>query len=1125
MRIIYCICIALLMLSCNTRKNQLFELLPASQTGINFVNSIVEDARYNILDFEYVYNGGGVAVGDFNNDQLQDLFFTGNQVDNALYLNAGNFTFKDITKSARVASPGKWCSGAATVDINGDGWQDLYVCANMELDAAKRANQMFINQGLDKNGHPVFKDFAPVMGIADTGYSTQAAFFDYDKDNDLDLYILTNEVEIFFPNQYREKISDGSARNNDRLFRNDGPGADGLPRFTLVSKAAGIKMEGYGLGLAISDLNQDGWPDIYVTNDYLSNDLLWMNRKDGTFYNAAPKLFKHTSQFAMGNDVADLNNDGWSDLFALDMLPYSNERKKLFIPANNYSKYLNNDKHGYEYQYVRNTVQLSNGFGIVDTAGAPFSEIGCFLGLQETDWSWSPLLIDPDNDGYRDILITNGFPKDVSDQDFGVFRSNTNYLRTSKVELLSMIPEVKVSNFAFRNLGNLHFENTTKAWGLERPSFSNGAAYADLDNDGDLDYIVSNIDDQPFVYRNTLNEQKEKPHYLRLSLKGIKGNPQGYGAKIWAYHQGKLLQYQEQSPIRGYLGSVEQIIHLGLGDIKMLDSLRVVWPDDRTQLLQKVKADQVLTIDQSKASGKYSYLKKVAPALLADLGSALHVNYRHEEAEFIDFNIQRTLPHKLSQSGPALVAGDINGDGLEDLFITGSFPNPGDVLLQQPNGQFGAAQPLPLVDAKAGESTGAALFDADGDGDNDLYVVRGGYEFAPNSAEYQDLLYLNQGKGQWQLQKNALPTETFSGSCVKAADFDQDGDLDLFVGGRCTPGKYPLPSSSMLLRNDSRKGQVKFTDVTQQLAPALSNLGMITDAIWTDADQDKQVDLLLVGEWMPIAFFKNQKGKLVNVSKSSGLEAKLGWWNSLLGADFDGDGDTDYLAGNLGLNTLLKASPTEPVQIASADFDDNGNYDPILFQYGTGLDGKRSPYVFNTRDDLIKQWLLMRDRYPKYTDFTQATFDNLLLPAEKQKALIKKANCFQSSYIENLGGGHFAIKPLPNVAQMAPLYGMTAADVNQDGKLDVIAATNGFDPDVFTGRYDALNGLVLLGNGKGSFEALPWQRSGLLVKGDGKACIQLRAANGNPLFLISQNRGALKAYGIAKVKNQGDEKE
>lgn len=1114
MRIIFCLIIGLLLWSCTARKKTLFELVIAEQTGVNFVNSIVEDARYNILDFEYVYNGGGVAVGDFNNDELQDLFFTGNQVNNALYLNSGNFKFKDISKTAGITSPGKWCSGAAVVDINGDGWQDLYVCANMELEAEKRANQFYINQGLDGQGNPVFKDFAPIMGVADTGYSTQAAFFDCDKDNDLDLYVLTNEVEIFFPNQYRDKINDGSARNNDRLYRNDGPGADGLPRFTLISKAAGITMEGYGLGLAISDINQDGWPDIYVTNDYLANDLLWMNQKNGSFYNAAPKLLKHTSQFAMGNDVADINNDGWSDLFSLDMLPFTNERKKLFLPANNYSKYLNNEKYGYQYQYVRNTLQLSNGFGETDTTGAPFSEIACFLGLHETEWSWSPLMIDPDNDGLRDILITNGFPKDVSDQDFGVFRANTNYLRTTKEELLAMIPEVKVSNFAFHNQGELKFENVTKTWGLERPSFSNGAAYADLDNDGDLDYIVCNIDETPFLYRNTLNEGKEKPHYLRLAFKGVKGNPQGFGAKIWAYQQGQLLQYQEQFTIRGYLGSVESILHLGLGAVNELDSLRVVWPDDRVQVLKKVKVDRVLTLDQKQANGKYNYEKKNGKPLLQDQSSQLALNYLHQEAEFIDYNIQRTLPHKLSQSGPALAVGDVNGDGLEDVIVTGSYPNPGDVLLQQKNGQFQAPQALDLAGAKAGESTGAVLFDADGDGDKDLYIVRGGYEFAPNSAEYQDLFFLNEGGGKLSLQKNAIPAETYSGSCVKAADFDGDGDQDLFVGGRCVPGKYPSPAPSMLLRNDSKgSGQVKFNDVSGAVAPELFDLGMITDAIWVDVDQDQQIDLMLAGEWMPLTLFKNQKGILRKVETENGLEKHLGWWNSLLNGDFDQDGDEDFLAGNLGLNSLFKASESEPIQYLSADFDDNGNYDFILFQYGLGLDGKRRPYVYHTRDDLIKQWLMMRDRFPKYSNYATATFDNLLQPAEREKASSRSVNFLQSSYIENLGKGRFSIHPLPASAQFAPIYGMSAADIDQDGHLDVILATNGFDADVFTGRYDALNGLVLKGNGKGTFQALPWQRSGVVVKGDGKACVPIKGADGQIRFLMSQNRGRLMVFG------------
>jgi hypothetical protein len=679
-----------------------------------------------------------------------------------------------------------------------------------------------------------------------------------------------------------------------------------------------------------------------------------------------------------------------------------------------------------------------------------------------------------------------------------------------------MIPEVKVSNFAFRNKGNLQFESMAKAWGLERPSFSNGAAYADLDNDGDLDYVVNNIDEAPFLYRNTLNEQKNKPHYLRLKFAGNHGNPHGLGAKVWAYANGKILHYQEHWNVRGYLSSMELTLHIGLGSVAQLDSLRIVWPDDRLQVLRQVKVDQVLTLEQTQATRKYKYSSSSSSALLREISKELNLNYVHQEADFIDFNIQRTLPHKLSQSGPALAVGDINGDGLEDVFITGSFPNSGELLFQQKNGQFSAPQSVDLPPGtKKGESTAAVLFDADGDGDKDLYIVRGGYEFAPNSAEYQDLFLRNEGQGILTLQLEAIPSENFSGSCVQAADYDGDGDLDLFVGGRCTPGKYPLPSQSLLLRNDSNgSGQVKFTDVTTKLAPELSQAGMITAALWVDVDQDRQLDLMLAGEWMPLTWFKNQGGKLQWIKQGSGLENHIGWWNSLAMGDFDQDGDQDFLAGNLGLNSLLKASANEPLQIASADFDDNGNYDPILFQYGTGLDGKRRPYVFNTRDDLIKQWLLMRDRFPKYADFASATFDNVLKPEEKQKALLRSANYLQSSFVENLGKGKFAIKALPNKAQWAPIYGILPTDLNRDGYLDMLMSTNGFDADVFTGRYDALNGLVMLGDGNGGFRALSWQESGVLVKGDGKACVAIQGTGGQAWFLMSQNRNKLMVFGL-----------
>jgi hypothetical protein len=1113
-----------LLLCCSCEKwgkKTLFVLKKPSETGIQFANNIVEDARYNILDFEYVYNGGGVAIGDFNQDNKPDIFFSGNQVDNALYLNLGNFQFKDVSKTAGITAPGQWCSGAAVADVNGDGRDDIYVCANMDLVTEKRANLLYINQGLDQNGVPIFKNLAQTCGVADTGYSTHAAFFDYDKDQDLDLYVLTNEVEIFFPNQFRDKVNDGSAKNNDRLYRNDGLGADGLPHYTLVNQVAGIKMEGYGLGLAVNDINQDGWADIYVTNDYLSNDFLYLNQQNGTFKDYAKHFFKHTSHSAMGNDVGDLNNDGWADLYALDMLPYNNERKKQMISANAYQKYINNERYGYQFQYVRNTLQVNNGFRGLDTSAAAFSEVACLTGLQATDWSWSPLMVDVNNDGWRDLLITNGFPKDVSDQDFGMFRANTNLMRTSKMELLGMIPAVKIPNFAYQNLGGLHFQDMTADWGLNQASFSNGAAHADLDGDGDLDYVVNNINETAFVYENTLNQQKEKPHYLRLAFEGEKGNAKGFGAKVWVHAGGKT-QYYEQTPIRGYLSSVEPVLHIGLGEIATIDSIRVVWPNDQTQVLKKIKADQVFTLKQNQAKGTYIYVVSVEKPLLENLSTGLGLNPDTKEIDFIDFNVQRTLPRKFSQAGPALAVADVDGDADDDLYVGGSFEKPGTIWLQQDNGRFKPGAALPQPAYKQSEEQSALFFDADGDGDKDLYVAVGGYIFKSQQDFYQDRFYTNEGRGQFKLAPDALPKDISSTSSIKGCDYDRDGDIDLFIGARVLPRNYPLPASCKILKNVSgNKDQPRFEDVTAQIAPDLNKIGLISDALWTDVDQDGWMDLLLCGDWMPITLLKNKKGQLVKQEKT-GVEAYSGWWNSLLGGDFDEDGDIDYIAGNFGENTLYKANEKEPIQVVAKDFDANGNLDPVLFHYNFGADGKRRPYVLHSRDDLIKQWLATRDRYPKYADFAKATRNDLFKPEELEGAYDAKVNYLKSAMIENLGKGRFRLKPLHQVAQMAPLQGMSCGDWNEDGHLDILASTNDFSPEVFGGRCDALNGLLLLGNGKGDFTAQSWQKSGVVVPGDGRACVRLvqRGTPARNLYIMSQNRGPLRVFAEQQTTNK-----
>ena len=785
-----------------------------------------------------------------------------------------------------------------------------------------------MNQGAKNGQPPVFREMAKEYGIADDSYTTNAAFFDYDNDGDLDLYVLTDVIDEY-PNVYRTKITDGSSPNSDRLYRNDYNEQLKHPVFTDVSMKAGVRLEGYGLGLNITDINRDGWKDIYVTNDYLSDDLLFINNRDGTFTDRAADYFKHTSNTAMGNDVNDINNDGLVDVVALDMMSRNNQRKKMLLGPNDYQTYLNNDQYHHAYQYVRNTLQLNQGnlpTATADSSHPVFSDVSLLADVAETDWSWTPMVVDFDHDGFRDLIVTNGFPRDVTDRDFMTFRAESGSV-ASWDYILRQIPVVKINNYAFRNNGSrkpgdLTFEDVTEKWGINTPSFSNGAAYGDLDNDGDLDYVVNNINDSAFVYRNNLIESKpEKANYLRVKFVGADQNRMGLGAFV-ELHYGKNNEQQqvyEHSPYRGYLSTVEPIAHFGLGAVSTINEVRIIWPAHNgqpslQQTLRNVKANQVLTVDIRNAREPLTQPAKQASRLFTEVTDSLGITYQHREPEYIDFNIQKLLPHKFSQYGPAVSVGDVNGDGLDDLFLGGSRLNKGRFLVQMPSGTFVEKDLLPTETgpnsttlAKGEEDLGTLLFDADGDGDLDLYIASGGIEGMANTPAFQDRLYLNDGKGSFLPSHDSLPKNMVSKSCVKAADYDRDGDLDLFVGGRVEPDHYPKPVSSLILRNDgSSAGHVRFTDVTKSVAPGLLNIGLVCDALWTDADNDGWPDLMLAGEFMPLTLLKNQRGTLQKTD--CGLEPQKGWWNSLVAGDFDSDGDIDYVAGNLGRNARMKAS-------------------------------------------------------------------------------------------------------------------------------------------------------------------------------------------------------------------------
>lgn len=1106
------VCFVFLFISCK-KDSTLFELKSPDQTGISFNNEIIESDSFNILTDEYIFNGGGVAVADFDQNGLPDLFFTGNQVPNRLYLNEGGFKFKDISEPSGIMASEKWCTGSVIVDINNDGWPDIYVATAMKNGPGERNNLLFVNQGKDSSGKVTFKEMAESYGIADPGNSMGAAFIDYDLDGDLDLYVLNNEQLSAKPTNFRPKVTDGSAVNNDSFYRNNGDGT-----FTNVTIEAGITFEGFGLGLVIADVNNDGWPDIHISNDYITNDILYINNQDGTFSNQTQVNLRHQSQFSMGSDIADFNNDGLPDLITIDMLGEDNYRKKTTIGKNVYQTYINNEQFGYEYQYVRNMLHLNNGPGI------PFSEIGLMAGVYQTDWSWAPLFGDVDNDGLRDLLITNGFPRDITDKDFANYRADVGNIATIR-QLLDSIPIVKIPNYAYRNMGNLRFEDSTDGWGLNKPSFSNGAVLVDLDLDGDLDYVVNNINDPAFIFENKLNKSKNPPNYLRVKLKGSAKNNQGLGAKILLRPTPESLLYQELQVVRGYMSSVEDVLHFGLDTIDSVGELTVIWPDGKESKFLNIAANQVLAVDYSAAQvGKNSLaILDLAPSqnFLFEVSESLGISFVHQEEDKIDFNIQRTLPHKLTQFGPAMAVGDLNGDGREDLVIGSASGFSPVWFAQLEDGKFIRKELLP-GENPIFEETGILLFDLDNDGDLDMYLVSGSAEFLPEAAEYLDRIYLNDGKGNFTLDKN-FSTIKANGSTVRGADFDGDGFLDLFVGGRSPIGKFPLAEKSFLLKNENGL----LTDVTDQLAPGLREVGMVTDAVWSDINGDGKVDLIVVGELMPITIFINQGGKFEKL-QNTGLENYLGWWNSIATADFDQDGDSDFVIGNLGANNSHHPTFERPVKIYAKDFDNNGSVDPVFFAYYKDKQGGvYNSFPSHFWDDLMGQSPMFRRKFDRYKYFALSTEATFFTEEEKKDVLILTGNFDRTIWVENLGNGKFTVHELPIPAQIAPTNGIVADDINGDGFSDILMVGNDYGNEIFIGRLDASVGLLLLGDGKGSFEPVNPRESGFVVPGDAKSLVKLSPSQGAPLYFASQNRGKLlafrSAYEEAKTFSFGQE--
>jgi len=1114
------ICLPVLF-SCH-KEQTLFENISSSHSGITFNNSITESDSLNPFDVVNLYNGGGIGIGDFNNDGLQDIYFAGNMVPGKLYLNKGDFKFEDITDKADVAGLGRWERGISIIDINNDGLMDIYIANTIYKDSLRRRNILYINQGMDKNGIPHFKDMAAEYGLDIHVQSTMASFFDYDNDGDLDMYLTVNEASNGTkPSDFAHRNSSNTPPSIGRLYRNDWDSTLKHPVFHDVSQQAGMKFEGYGHSATICDINNDGWKDIYVSDDFISSNILYINNHDGTFTNRTKDYFKHTSLNSMGQDVVDINNDGLPDVIELDMNPEDNYRKKMMMVGNSYQPFEN---FGYQYQYVRNTLQLNQGptTGQNDTIGIPaFSDIGFMSGISQTDWSWCPLITDFDNDSYRDLIITNGFPRDISDHDFVAYREASKGI-ASPIFLLGHVPQIKLHNYAFRNKGDLTFKDVTSDWGFDLPTYSSGAAYADFDNDGAMDVVINNINNEALLYRNTARDKDTTTtNFLQIKFQGNQQNINGIGAIASIYYDHGKLQVYDNNPYRGYISSDQNIAHFGLGKIKTIDSVLIRWYNGMEQTIKNVKANQVLKVSLDNANKIYSYSGAMIDtvALFTNVTISDGINYTHKDYDFVDFNIQPLLPHKFSEYCPAVAVGDVDGNGMDDMIVGGDALNPTQLFLQLTDGRF-TQKNLYAKNFDPNENhkdEGILIFDANGDGKPDIYISSGGYKNAPGNKNYQDRLYINDGKGNFTVDSFALPQNYTSKLCVRAFDYNKDGKMDLFVSGRVNPWNYPKPASSFIFRNDSGNGITKFTDVTDEVAPDLKNIGLVSDALFTDFDNDGQTDLILAGEWMPVTFLKNLNGKFKRVN--TGIDSKPGWWNTIAAGDFRHTGRMDYIVGNLGLNTIYNASDSFPIYITAADYDKNGTYDAITSLYLPDKNGVKKEFPLFSRDDMLKQMIMLKKKYPDYKSFAAATIEDMLSPEQIKNSQRLKATYLQSAYFRNDGNGKFTIIPLPKEAQVSALNGMVVEDFDGDGNLDVAMNGNDYGTEVNQGRFDALNGLVLKGDGKGNFKPMSILQSGICIPGDGKALVKYLDSKGHLTLVASQHMGMLKMFSLRRKVN------
>lgn len=1065
--------------SCKPRidtDKQLFTLLPSSSTKIDFVNRLKETGQENIIEYLYFNNGAGVAAGDINNDGLIDLYFTSNQGPNKLYLNKGNLLFEDITEAAGVAGTGNWKTGVTMADVNGDGLLDIYVCEVGNYKSFHGKNQLFINKGNLR-----FKDEAHNYGLDFEGFSTQAAFFDYDLDGDLDMYLLNHSVHTSRSYGNAALRNDVDARAGDRLFRNEGNGV-----FKDVTREAGIYSSqiGYGLGISTGDINNDGYPDIYISNDFHENDYLYINNRNGTFTERLTECISHTSRSSMGNDIGDFNNDGLLDIMVLDMMPDVEKIRKQSGGEDDYELFNLKREYGYNYQYARNTLQLNLGAGL-------FSETGLLAGVYSTDWSWSPLFCDVDNDGWKDLFITNGIYRRANDLDYVKFLTggsrysvSSDVSKLSDRELYEKMPLYPNVNYIYKNNKDLTFTNMAGEWGFNRRSYSNGAVYADLDNDGDLDLVVNNINENAFVYRNNAVQQKRN-NYLSVVLRGRNPNINGIGSRVSIFCNG-IRQIAEQFSTRGFMSSATGPLHFGLGQGTVIDSLVVRWPDMSVQTIKNIPANNTVTLHIENAVMQKTEPENENENLKLFITSQIPgLQYRHIEDPYSDFEREHLIPHSLSNEGPALATGDINGDRLDDIFIGGAKGGESGIFVQQKGGSFKKSDVPFFRETHSADDVDALFFDADGDGDSDLYIVRGGNEFPAGSRYLSDVLLINSGNGRFlKCDAGSLPRMSHNGSCIRACDFDNDGDQDLFVGSRSVPGAYGISPDQYLLEND---GHGHFRDITDSAAPELRKSGMVTDACWVDYDGDGDKDLVITGEWMKIRIFRNDKNHFSDVTEEAGLGETSGWWNCIKAADIDGDGDMDLIGGNLGRNSMLKASVREPVEMYINDFDNNGSPDQVICSFEGGVS-----YPVASLDELMEQITGLEKKFPHYSDFGGKRIEDIFGRNTVEQSEIKKAVLLESCLFRNNGNGTFNVEKLPVEAQFSPVRDIIADDFNKNGIKDLVIAGNDYQVRPSLGRYDGSYGWILEGKPDGSFKAMMPSESGLIIKGDARKIIPMK---------------------------------